>query len=239
MVAASYSATKRLLESEKRKTKAERDTLLPSISRLSDLLWLGWNNVSGPNPERLRYIASDFIDNKETEPIMRYLFLKDKDQANSVVWPGLSYAGDSDEGKALLATPNGRITAWLLIDHAHQLNWRLMSRQLKVYIFAYAGKYCMLWDLEPQNPHRRISHRDLSQGHDERHEHVAKHPIGGLVKRGPKAEFDAAKNKGDQVSKVIQAAQDGCAKPVQDFDSEALNNGWTWHAGTKKLPGAI
>lgn len=61
-------------------------------------------------------------------------------------WPGLSFGMDSDEGKALLGTPNGIGTARLLIDRAAQLG----RRELKVYMFArHDGKYCMLWDMAP------------------------------------------------------------------------------------------
>ncbi|KAL8920032.1 MAG: hypothetical protein Q9208_006487 [Pyrenodesmia sp. 3 TL-2023] len=62
-------------------------------------------------------------------------------------FPGLSFGMDSDEGKALLGTPNGIGTARLLIDRAAALG----RRELKVYIFAREsdGKYCMLWDMHP------------------------------------------------------------------------------------------
>ncbi|KAL8961139.1 MAG: hypothetical protein Q9193_002266 [Seirophora villosa] len=160
MSAVSNSAVRKILDRNKkdRLSKAERDALLPTISRLSDLMWLAWTTVA-PKPERLRYLARDKINNDDTNTLMRYLFLRDKGQANSVVWPGLAYDGNSDEGKALLASPNGRATAWLLIDHGHLMDWRMKSRQLKVYIFAYAGVNCMLWDMEPETP-RRQSKRD-------------------------------------------------------------------------------
>ncbi|KAI4172930.1 MAG: hypothetical protein LQ346_008507 [Caloplaca aetnensis] len=60
-------------------------------------------------------------------------------------FPGLSYGMDSDEGKALLGTPNGIGTARIL-DRAAELG----RRELKVYVFAREdGKYCMLWDMHP------------------------------------------------------------------------------------------
>ncbi|KAL8939357.1 MAG: hypothetical protein Q9216_003396 [Gyalolechia sp. 2 TL-2023] len=211
MSVAAYSAVQILLERERRKTKAERDALLPTISKLSDLMWLAWNTVSPSDPERLRYIAQDTIDNQNTKAVMRYLFLRDKGQHNSVIWPGLSYAGDSDEGKALLATPNGWTTAWLLIDHGHQLNWRLMSRQLRVHIFSYAGVYCMLWDLEPNQ----------------------------LVKRAWTRTFNDAKNRGNRALNDIQAAFGGCARNVPNFAPAQLRNGWTRQKDTMASPGKI
>ncbi|KAL9627283.1 MAG: hypothetical protein Q9204_006679, partial [Flavoplaca sp. TL-2023a] len=234
MSAVSYSAAQRLYDRNKKKplTKAERDALLPTISRLSDLVWLAWTTVAS-NPERLRYFARDNITNDITRALMRYLFLRDKGQANSVVWPGLHYDGDSDEAKALLATPNGRATAWLLIDHGHQMEWRLKSRQLRVHIFAYAGDYCMLWDLEPQSPPKR-SKRDNSIERPSKHH--SKDSIQRHVKRGGKEDFDAAKKQGDIIYGEMQAAWAGCAKEVQDFDPKAFENGWTRKTDGKSLP---
>ncbi|KAL8994778.1 MAG: hypothetical protein Q9169_005340 [Polycauliona sp. 2 TL-2023] len=234
MSAVSYSAAQRILDRNKKKplSKAERDALLPTISRLSDLIWLAWTTVSS-KPEKLRYLARDNIDNENTQAVMKYLFLRDKGQANSVVWPGLSYDGNSDEGKALLATPNGRATAWLLIDHGQRMEWRLKSRQLKVYIFSYAGKYCMLWDLEPQSPQGQSKRDDHSQNHQPKHS-VERH-----VKRDGKADFDAAKKQGDIAYVEMQAAFDGCAKEVQDFEPSAFENGWTRKADRQALPGKI
>lgn len=137
-------------------TKEDRDRLLPTISSLSDLMWLAWNTVSS-SPKELRYIARDTIFNEDSLAVMDYLFLRDKKDNRAVPWPGLEYKGDSDEGKALLATPNGRSTAWLLIDHAQEMRWKgeITQRQLKVNIFSVAGDYCMLWDMEPQSPRKR------------------------------------------------------------------------------------
>lgn len=237
MSVVSYSAAQRILDrnrNEKPLTKAERDGLLPTIAKLSDLIWLAWSTVTS-NPERLRYLARDNISNENTKAVMRYLFLRDKGQANSVVWPGLSYDGDSDEGKALLATPNGRATAWLLTDHGHQMDWRLKSRQLRVYIFSYAGEYCMLWDLEPQSPHSR------SKRNDHMKQHTKSQPQKSTehhVKRGEKDDFDAAKKQGDIAYDEMQAAFDGvCTKEVRDWDPSAFENGWNRRKDLNALPG--
>lgn len=150
-----YSATLRIQDQNQGITKEDRDKLLPTISTLSDLMWLSWNTVSS-NPKGLRYLAADKIFNEETITIVDYLFLRDKQQTRNIPWPGLEFRGDSDEGKALLATPNGRATAWLLIDHAQEMKRKgeISSRELKVNVFSVAGDYCMLWDMEPQSPHK-------------------------------------------------------------------------------------
>ncbi|KAI4256996.1 MAG: hypothetical protein L6R42_005908, partial [Xanthoria sp. 1 TBL-2021] len=189
------------------------------------------------NPERLRYLARDNISNENTKAVIRYLLLRDKGQANSVVWPGVDYDGNSDEGKALLATPNGRATAWLLIDHGHQMDWRMKSRQLRVYIFSYAGEYCMLWDLEPQSPHTRSKREEHIKQHTKPQPKYSTEPH---VKRAGKEDFDAAKKQGDIAYNEMQAAFDGvCAREVRDFDPSAFENGWTRKQDSKSLPDQV
>ncbi|KAI4100145.1 MAG: hypothetical protein LQ345_007466 [Seirophora villosa] len=149
----SYGVPTRIQEMHQGITKEERNKLLPTISTLSDLMWLAWNTVS-TSPDGLRYIGRDKVYNEETMAVMDYLFLRDKQgETRNVPWPGLEYGGDSDEGKALLATPNGRATAWLLIDFAQEMKRKgeISRRELKVHIFSFVGDYCMLWDMEPQS----------------------------------------------------------------------------------------
>ncbi|KAL8646923.1 MAG: hypothetical protein Q9210_005855 [Variospora velana] len=68
------------------------------------------------------------------------------DDEDELDFPGLEFGMDTDEGKALLGTPNGIGTARLLIDRARQLG----KRELKVNIFTREdGQYCMLWDMAP------------------------------------------------------------------------------------------
>ncbi|KAL8648269.1 MAG: hypothetical protein Q9210_005093 [Variospora velana] len=154
----SYSVPMRIQEMHQGITKEDRTKLLPTISTLSDLMWLAWNTVS-TTPSNLRYLARDKIYNEETMAIMEYLFVRDKNgETRNVPWPGLEYRGESDEGKALLATPNGRATAWLLIDHAQEMKRKgeIGRRELRVHIFSFLGDFCMLWDLEPQTPRQRV-----------------------------------------------------------------------------------
>ncbi|KAL9584221.1 MAG: hypothetical protein Q9212_002250 [Teloschistes hypoglaucus] len=137
-------------------SKEGRNKQLPPLNKLSDLLWLSWNTVS-QNPKQLRYIGRSEIVNPQTRAIMDYLFLHDSESKSLTAdtpWPGLEYKGDSDELKALLATPNGLATAYILIDHSYELKRRdeLTNRQLQVNIYAIDKKYFMLWDIEAQSP---------------------------------------------------------------------------------------
>lgn len=136
-------------------SKEDRNKQLPPLNKLSDLLWLSWNTVS-QNPKQLRYIGRSEIVNPQTRAIMDFLFLRDsesKSLTTDIRWPGLEYKGDSDELKALLATPNGLATAYILIDHSYELKRRdeLTNRQLQVNIYAIDRKYLMLWNIEAQS----------------------------------------------------------------------------------------
>ncbi|KAL8767865.1 MAG: hypothetical protein Q9209_005757 [Squamulea sp. 1 TL-2023] len=218
-------------------SKDDRNALLPPLNSLSDMLWTVWNTVS-VEPKNLRYIARDYITNKETKAAMQYLFLRDLKRDKDIPWPGLEYRGNSDEVKALLATPNGRATAWLLIDHASELKKKdeLTNRQLKVNIFYADNKYCMLWDLEAQNPRRRLKREDHMNRHTKYH---LKHSSKRLVKRASKEDFDNCKRQGDIAYEQILAALEGCESRVQDYDSAAFANGWTRSQDIKYTPGEV
>ena len=111
-----------------------------------------------PNPKELRYIARNKIINKQSGSAMDYLFLRDSGKNSlkeDIPFPGLEYGGESEELKALLATPNGVAVAWMLIDHAGELKGReegLGGREIKVNIFEVDRDLFMLWDIEAQSP---------------------------------------------------------------------------------------
>lgn len=77
----------------------------------------------------------------------------DKGEAKGPVkWPGLTFGLDTEEGQALLATPNGVATAWLLIDRARQLGRRIPMVTVFSPFPETGGYYRMLWDLRPLTP---------------------------------------------------------------------------------------
>ncbi|KAL8936071.1 MAG: hypothetical protein Q9211_004364 [Gyalolechia sp. 1 TL-2023] len=120
---------------------------LPPLNRFSDVIWAVWNTVS-KTPHDLRYLAHDTVTNKDTIDIMRFIF--NKSPAKGLIkWPGLTFGVDQDEGLALLGTPNGSGTAWLLIDRAKELGQRLP----RVTIFSpfpeTDGNFRMIWDMRP------------------------------------------------------------------------------------------
>ncbi|KAL8685937.1 MAG: hypothetical protein Q9218_007452, partial [Villophora microphyllina] len=113
------SPQNRLKDDNKGITDAELAARTPPLNRLSDAFWTVWKDLNGDNPlnaRRLRYIGRSQISNPDTRYIMRAIFIAVK-RLKLVPWPGITFTMRQDYGLALLGTPNGLATAWLLIDH--------------------------------------------------------------------------------------------------------------------------
>ncbi|KAL8787207.1 MAG: hypothetical protein Q9213_002318 [Squamulea squamosa] len=123
--------------------KADRVRGIPALNRLSDVLWYMWNIVTN-EPETLRYLGREGIINTASKSIMDEIFVKAVG-TTLVPWPGISYGLNTDEGKALLGTPNGVAIAWILIDRYRELG----KRELRVRIWTTGGSRHMLWDMAP------------------------------------------------------------------------------------------
>lgn len=109
------------------------------------MLWY-WIAKNG-NAGAIRYIGHEWIVNDNTQSIFDYLIISKYGRRDPILdWPGLVYNVTSNEGKALLATPNSLSVAWMMIDHAAVLR----RRRPRVHIFlGNMGQPCMLWDLAP------------------------------------------------------------------------------------------
>ena len=103
------------------------------------------NKRYGPqDPARLRYLGHNEIENLSTMNIMRLIINRRTGGNDDADWPGYTFDMNSPEGLALLGTPNGGGTAWVLIDRYAQLG----TRHPKVTIWTDDdGNYCMSWYL--------------------------------------------------------------------------------------------
>ncbi|KAL8807081.1 MAG: hypothetical protein Q9182_000914 [Xanthomendoza sp. 2 TL-2023] len=132
-------------------TAAQVNDRLPPLNRLSDVMWTVWKGVAqkaGTDPNSLRYICCNTVNNTDTKSVMTAIFKKQPER--SVLWPGHELKMDSEEGLALLGTPNGLATAYLLKDRGKELG----RRRLRVRIFADSlekgTEYRMVWDMAPE-----------------------------------------------------------------------------------------
>lgn len=119
---------------------------LPPLNRQSDVMWTVWKTIT-PNPNDLRYIGRDLIVNDDTRGIMNDVFARGPTR-KPVTWPGVRFGIETEEGQALLGTPNGLATAYIMADRARDLG----KRKLSVRIWASETDppnqgYRMLWDL--------------------------------------------------------------------------------------------
>ncbi|KAL8826158.1 MAG: hypothetical protein Q9170_007510 [Blastenia crenularia] len=131
-------------------TELKRRT--PPLSRLSDMMWTMWKLTCGEkhkNPGDLRWIARNRITNADTVGIMTEIFTRGTTK-QPVRFPGLTFGMDTEEGLALLGTPNGVTVAWLLLDRTKELGKRMPVVTIFGQFPTSPGLgYRMLWDMRP------------------------------------------------------------------------------------------
>ncbi|KAF2812679.1 uncharacterized protein BDZ99DRAFT_354869, partial [Mytilinidion resinicola] len=94
--------------------------------KLSDVLFLEWQHqadVQGTDVKNLRYYFQLPVKNTPSQAaIARALEGRPVSK-----WPGVTLSMDSEEGKALLGTPNGNSLGWFLINHKAQLGLKTVE----------------------------------------------------------------------------------------------------------------
>ncbi|KAI4247297.1 MAG: hypothetical protein LQ352_006203 [Teloschistes flavicans] len=158
-----------LLKQSIKPTEANR--LLPTVSRLSDIAWYVWSDIlarndpaNGPpdtlqpntargygpqDPGGLRYIGHDDITNPTTTRIIKYILETKNDGYLVRQYPGFTFTMDEDEGLALLGSPNGGGTAYMLMDRFREMGVRKPT--VTVWTFELEW-FCMMWNLEDGPP---------------------------------------------------------------------------------------
>ena len=95
----------------------ERD--LPFVSRLSDVLWIIWAELSrnaGAPPGNLKYVFRHHVVTMATRQIIRQAA-----NGNIPNWPGQRFTPDNDQYMALLGTAHGKGVANLVGQHRNYL----------------------------------------------------------------------------------------------------------------------
>lgn len=201
-------------------------------------MWTVWSTIS-KNPNSLRFIGIDGISNGGTFGIMKTIFEKGEAK-KPIKFPGLKFGLDTEEGQALLASPNGLAIAWLIIDRAGKLGRRVPTVSIYSVYPETGGYYRMLWDLQPLSPTSAAppgatakptsTSKITSQikRSDRRSPHV-------LRKRD--LDYQTAKCKGKVLYDNIQAAFQGKTSlgSVYEFSTESLENGWRYEDEVEDL----
>ncbi|KAJ4350676.1 hypothetical protein N0V95_004524 [Ascochyta clinopodiicola] len=129
-----------------RKPKVEGDGL-PDLHSFSDIAWLKWKAATGSVPSSLRYFASIAITNQET----RGVFAKVLDKAHYKgvpAWPGYDVDANTDEGAALMGTPNALAFSYILVQHKSSLGNLKIS---KITLFKNSLRFadaCMVFHVD-------------------------------------------------------------------------------------------
>jgi len=110
-------------------------TVLPKLQSWSDIAWLQWAKIAGENAKNLRYVFRSPVANTEAQWLINRAFQLSSKELST--WPGVEFEMTTDEGKALLSSPNGAGVAYLLFTHKRQLGRKTIS---KVTVFADDGK---------------------------------------------------------------------------------------------------
>jgi hypothetical protein len=90
------------------------------------------------NPKELRnlkYFFRNHIINDDTKNIINEALRRTGQSLSE--WPGVEFSMTSDEGKAILGTPNGGGVAWFLVDHKKELGVKTVE---SVTVFKTPGK---------------------------------------------------------------------------------------------------
>ncbi|KAF2021620.1 hypothetical protein BU24DRAFT_488006 [Aaosphaeria arxii CBS 175.79] len=90
---------------------------LPLLRSASDIMWGAYKLPSGSM--NIRWLVSATITNKATTSIIKRVL--DMRHASLMPWPGLYIRFDSEEGRALLGTPNAQGFGYLLIQRKEEL----------------------------------------------------------------------------------------------------------------------
>jgi hypothetical protein len=89
---------------------------VPDLRNWSDAVALHWKNETS-KPENLNWIIRAHVVNDETRNIVVEA-LRKKKLPNIPSFPGkYTFSMDTDEGLAMLGTPNGAAGGWMLAEH--------------------------------------------------------------------------------------------------------------------------
>lgn len=114
-----------------------RDVYAPPLSRWSEVTWTVYEDLANSTQHgKLRFIGHDEVNNAVSASVMIYIIRRHQPQGNpntrpSLPFPGFEFGMETREGQALLGTPNGMGTAWLLYDRGRELG----KRNIKVRIW--------------------------------------------------------------------------------------------------------
>ncbi|RMZ68536.1 cytochrome p450 [Pyrenophora seminiperda CCB06] len=104
--------------------KARTDQL-PELRAFSDVIWGYWNR-NNPDIKNIRFFLMIGISNDATTELITSCLINKR--AELSVWPGTEFSTATDEGQALLGSPNGAAFAFFLMQHKAQLGQKTITK---------------------------------------------------------------------------------------------------------------
>lgn len=108
---------------------------IPFVKALSDVYFFMWQSLAIKQKQKvvnLKYFVHYHVINPHSKKIALEVT-----NNGFPLWPGISYAMTSDEGKSILGTPNGAGVAFFLYQHKPELGVRVPT---KVTLFKTIGE---------------------------------------------------------------------------------------------------
>jgi hypothetical protein len=107
------------------------DFHLPSLNRLSDVLFLNWKRLAGSDPNRiagLKYVLHYYVTNRDTKAVISEIESRSLTRIKN--WPGRVFpiTKSNKNGLALLGTPNGSGIAYFLFQHKDYFPEKTISK---------------------------------------------------------------------------------------------------------------
>lgn len=103
-------------------------TTYPPLHHWSDIAYLQYLGASPPaDTLNLNFVIRYSIHNLTTIAVITRI-LEDRDVEVLPKWPGITFAAESEEGKAVLGTPNGSGTVYLLAQHGAKVGRKGVGR---------------------------------------------------------------------------------------------------------------
>ncbi|KAF2876222.1 hypothetical protein BDV95DRAFT_560268 [Massariosphaeria phaeospora] len=102
--------------------------LLPKLQKWSDVAFLQWYATSGKgdSTKNINYILQTPIENEESVSLIERALANTKKELKT--WPGVEFDAESDEGKAILGSPNGSGIGFFLTQHKKWLGNKMVVK---------------------------------------------------------------------------------------------------------------
>ncbi|KAL8688214.1 MAG: hypothetical protein Q9218_005820 [Villophora microphyllina] len=141
------------------KTSDALKALIPPMSSWAHVVWAIWLKTAGPDAAKLQYIIRVNVANPITMFIIEKVNGIQGDKVTgklNLPWPGKTFSTKERDGQALLGTPHGIGTTWLLVIGRETLGKR-EAPSCTVFTasngMVHRQDYYMLWDLgTPPSP---------------------------------------------------------------------------------------